>query len=616
MRVFDLLKKKENKTNNNSIAVDSYDVVNDSRNKNNERSYNEYVTMNISSYMFRGGVIIGESVYSFKHTSYPPNHPEYIPAMDGINQLMSDIMGREVKLTADSYDDLATDISIILYSRDNCFAFALVTGAFLIMKHISSLGANLDCESIMDEILTDRHIGVHMADQQEFIQILKEHWYSDSDDEIIDKVFDFLNDNSALSSNLFNRFEGVKDEDDNEFVVENGILKRYIGNKEYVTIPDYIRIIGEGAFKNCSSIISVDIADSVECIESGAFYKCTSLVDIYIPNSVTVIGMRAFWGCSSLKDIFIPITITRIESAAFEECSSLTQVNIPGSVNIASYTFYNCTSLSRVYIADSNEDIGIFYGAFEGCTSLVSINIPNSVIQIDAKAFKGCTLLENIIIPNTVRSIGFGAFQNCVRLKEVRIPKSVKRIEMYAFENCQSATIIVSESIEKIGEDAFEGCKEVIYKKENVYASDEIQFNKKSAQSDKYVFISYSTRNQNYAEAAFHLLKDEGVGVWMAPYDIPAGSKYAHVINNAIKNCSCALLLLSEQSQASVWVDKEIERACNYKKTVISMHLDDSQLNDSFSFYLGNQQIVPVKTINIHDENVQKVINAIKSFTR
>ena len=147
-------------------------------------------------------------------------------------------------------------------------------------------------------------------------------------------------------------------------------------------------------------------------------------------------------------------------------------------------------------------------------------------------------------------------------------------------------------------------------------SSDPIRHSPKAVESAGYVFISYSTKNQEYAEAALRLVKEDGISAWMAPYDIPAGSKYAHVINDAIKKCSCVLLLLSEQSQESEWVEKEIERAINYRKTIISMHIDESQLNDGFSFYLGNQQIVPIKSINKNDANIQKVLSAVKSFVK
>jgi hypothetical protein len=110
------------------------------------------------------------------------------------------------------------------------------------------------------------------------------------------------------------------------------------------------------------------------------------------------------------------------------------------------------------------------------------------------------------------------------------------------------------------------------------------------------------------------ILIDDNVNTWMAPHNIPAGSKYAHVINDAIENCSCVLLLLSEYSQSSEWVEKEVERAVAYKKTIVALHIDESQLNSGFRFYLGNEQIVPVNSIDKNDSNIQKAIKAVKTF--
>jgi len=133
---------------------------------------------------------------------------------------------------------------------------------------------------------------------------------------------------------------------------------------------------------------------------------------------------------------------------------------------------------------------------------------------------------------------------------------------------------------------------------------------------NQYVFISYSSKNREYAESARQLLISENIRTWMAPHDIPAGSKYAHVINDAIENSACVLLVLTEQSQASEWVAKEIGRAVDCKKTIISMHLDESKLNGEFGFYLGNQQIVSVKTINKDDDSIKRVLQAIKFFPK
>ena len=50
-----------------------------------------------------------------------------------------------------------------------------------------------------------------------------------------------------------------------------------------------------------------------------------------------------------------------------------------------------------------------------------------------------------------------------------------------------------------------------------------------------YAFISYCTKNQTAADAFRDLFIEYGIDTWMAPYDIPAGSKYAGVITNAIR---------------------------------------------------------------------------------
>jgi len=124
-----------------------------------------------------------------------------------------------------------------------------------------------------------------------------------------------------------------------------------------------------------------------------------------------------------------------------------------------------------------------------------------------------------------------------------------------------------------------------------------------------YAFISYSSRQQKDADSLRHLLRENNIDTWMAPYDIPDGSEYADVINNAIRNAACFVLLLTEDAQNSTYVDKEIERALHYGKTIAPIQMDDVVLNDSFSFYLCNQQI---EMVPVMDASVPKVQNLIK----
>lgn len=130
-----------------------------------------------------------------------------------------------------------------------------------------------------------------------------------------------------------------------------------------------------------------------------------------------------------------------------------------------------------------------------------------------------------------------------------------------------------------------------------------------------YAFISYSSKNQTEADATRRLFAQNGIQTWMAPNDIPAGSKYAAVIVDALKKCSCLVLLLTKESQESPWVEKEVERAISYGKSVITIQSNGLVLNNCYEYYLCNQQIVYVKRISENSEGIQKVLNAVIALT-
>lgn len=129
-----------------------------------------------------------------------------------------------------------------------------------------------------------------------------------------------------------------------------------------------------------------------------------------------------------------------------------------------------------------------------------------------------------------------------------------------------------------------------------------------------YAFISYSTKNQTSADAMRELFNRKGIETWMAPYDIPAGSKYAAVINRAVKDCACFVLVLSDCAQNSIWVAKEVERAVNYRKPVIPVQIEDVILNDEFEFYISTDQVVAVQKMDSESEDVKKLLASVITF--
>lgn len=102
----------------------------------------------------------------------------------------------------------------------------------------------------------------------------------------------------------------------------------------------------------------------------------------------------------------------------------------------------------------------------------------------------------------------------------------------------------------------------------------------------------------------------------MAPGDIPVGSKYAGVINKAVKNCSCFLLVLSNDAQNSVWVAKEVERAINYHKPIFSVQIEDMVLNNEFEFYISTDQLVVVRKIDKNANEIKKLLQSVKAVLK
>ncbi|MGA8351320.1 MAG: TIR domain-containing protein, partial [Isosphaeraceae bacterium] len=74
-------------------------------------------------------------------------------------------------------------------------------------------------------------------------------------------------------------------------------------------------------------------------------------------------------------------------------------------------------------------------------------------------------------------------------------------------------------------------------------------------------FISYSTKNQDFAERLHSKMRDMGLRVWFAPEDVQGGKKLHEQIDEAIRAYDKLLLVLSPESMNSEWVRTEIRKA-------------------------------------------------------
>lgn len=95
---------------------------------------------------------------------------------------------------------------------------------------------------------------------------------------------------------------------------------------------------------------------------------------------------------------------------------------------------------------------------------------------------------------------------------------------------------------------------------------------------DHDVFISYSSQDMKAAQAICHVLEQKEIRCWMAPRNIPPGSDYGDVIDDAIKSCKVVVVIFSETAAESQWVKGELNIAFEEQKTIIPFRLDNTPL--------------------------------------
>ena len=246
-----------------------------------------------------------------------------------------------------------------------------------------------------------------------------------------------------------------------DFVIENGVLKKYSGPGGDVIVPEGVTCIGNEAFVLCRVLTNITLPESVTSIGYSAFYGCSAMTSITIPEGLISIGYEAFRGCSALKSITIPESVTNVGNSSFAFCRALTGITIPEGVkSIGDDAFKNCSSLKSVIIPNSVTSIG--YSAFYGCSALKSITLSNGVTSIGGYAFAQCGALTSIFIPDSVKSIGWDAFSGCSSLRSITIPEGVTSIGWDAFSGCSALkSITLPESVTSIGDRAFEGCNKL-----------------------------------------------------------------------------------------------------------------------------------------------------------
>jgi hypothetical protein len=94
-------------------------------------------------------------------------------------------------------------------------------------------------------------------------------------------------------------------------------------------------------------------------------------------------------------------------------------------------------------------------------------------------------------------------------------------------------------------------------------------------------FISYSSKDQRFAERLYGDLQKHGIRCWFAPEDLRIGERLRTGIDESIRRCDKLLLVLSKDSISSDWVEKEVETAMERERSQRQTVLFPIRLDDA-----------------------------------
>ena len=175
--------------------------------------------------------------------------------------------------------------------------------------------------------------------------------------------------------------------DDNLHITGKGTMYNYVQNKAPWTLL-------------ISLIKSLSISEGTTSIGNYAFSNCSSLISVTVPESVTSIGDYAFEGCSALYSI-----IWNAKNCA--DASSSKAAPFYGITSqIKSFAFGEMVEHVPAYLC-------------KGMDKLTSVTFPNSVKTIGTSAFEGCIRLGKVSLGTNLETIGANAFAECTRLYDI-----------------------------------------------------------------------------------------------------------------------------------------------------------------------------------------------------
>jgi TIR domain len=127
------------------------------------------------------------------------------------------------------------------------------------------------------------------------------------------------------------------------------------------------------------------------------------------------------------------------------------------------------------------------------------------------------------------------------------------------------------------------------------------------------VFISHSSKDKAIGDEICRFLETNGISCWIAPRNVMPGKNYGAAIVEAIDECAVFLLVLTNESNKSGQVVREVERAASANAVIIPLRVEPVPPSRDLEFYVSSSHWLDA-TEKPLAKHLGKLLDAIKNW--
>lgn len=128
------------------------------------------------------------------------------------------------------------------------------------------------------------------------------------------------------------------------------------------------------------------------------------------------------------------------------------------------------------------------------------------------------------------------------------------------------------------------------------------------------VFISYASSDKAVADAVCsHLESIHRIRCWIAPRDVTPGASWAESIIDALDNSKIMILIFSSNANASMQIEREVERAVHKSINIIPLRIENTIPTKTLEYFISAPHWLDALSVPL-EQHIDKLASSVKAL--